>query len=881
MPPRRRLIASHGVLMAAPALMKIKDLVRNQLEQRAQKGERIYWNNFSSAWQKLSAGRGRAKKLGQGFSDKLVAMEAEEATELLIEKAGSVYGLMIVGSSSAESEVETSDDEGSPPLARSSPMGHDGSEGQFRPSSLGHGGTAGKGKAAHEVKGKQPMKEYFGKGAVQQEARTNERKGAREGPLPWEKGHPANLRRKEMEGRNQVNLHAASSEGRPERGQTWAQRLKGKPAQRTVRQGKGPAVSSPQPSWEKLNLVQDEWDTDIITQEELVQGDGLALVSKQFLYDNYEALCNTWGKAAAIIPTGIGWFAEKPRTPQFCELLKQRKEVNFVCTYDEDGRRVVRIKTGLLLQLSRDAYEKVQQRTNGLDEFFTPHKKEVSLEVVKDLMPAKKWEEACRDPREFIENALVQASGANADDLTLGYTANKGEAFAVIAKVPDECLSDVLTNIDRYFVFARKTVRGQDKDEEHVPLWLPQRRGADLLMQVRDVREHARRQAGGSYKGIAMRYRQGYQIGVRVQAEHAPLLRERILPKKMQPAEEARGVHGRAYYRVLGLPADLDKKTCSAELHRFLKWPTIPMREWAKPGLPTADWVVAADDPPPKWLFHIHFLGREGIFPVVIEEEIPKDATSRVLTPNVGNFAEDRVRGPSGPKYFFSSCWNEDESDDGADHEMDIEQDEKSTGYDEDPASTGAYGKAAAAVAAGKSKGCYPKGKSGPVEGRSQPATPIAPTCWEYSDDFEQDRPWSKDQAAPCAPPPQSHFIGESGLGEQLQMMMQTMQVMMQKIEAESAERQMQMHQIQQEQASRNDRADAFEKLMLGFKDDTERRFRESHEEETSYPRGRKGPRAPSTSEESRGRDRGRSRTEERRRARRKTANSDEQDGEY
>ncbi len=308
--------------MAAPALLKIKDLVKTQLEQRAQKGDKIYWNNFSSAWQKLTAGRGRAKKLGQGFSDKLVAMEAEEAAELLIEKAGSVYGLMIVGHSSAESEVETSNDEEHLPLARSLLTGHDGSEGQFRPSSFGHGGTGGKGKTAHETKGKEPVKGYAGRGAAHQDVRAGERKGAREGPLPWEREHPANLRRKEVEGRKQVNPRTTGHEARPEGAQTWAQRLKGKPAQRTAKQGKGPTMGSPQPPWEKASLVQEEWDADVITQEELVAGDGVALVSKQFLYDNYEALSNTWCKAAEIIPPGIEWFADKPRTRKLCKLLR-------------------------------------------------------------------------------------------------------------------------------------------------------------------------------------------------------------------------------------------------------------------------------------------------------------------------------------------------------------------------------------------------------------------------------------------------------------------------------------------------------------------------------------------------------------------------------
>ncbi len=886
--------------MAAAALPKIRDLVRDQLEQKARKGHKIYWNNFASAWQKLTAGRGRAKKLGQGFSDKLVSVEAEEAVDLLIEKAGAIYGLMIVGQTSEGSDADTSTDDERLPPARSSPMGHDGSDGHLRPtarsspmghdgsdaqpppSPLGHGGADVDTMGDAGAKGKGPAKGRSGKGSWQLSPRSDERKGARVGPLPWEKEHPANLRRTEIEGRRQLNARGKGQEDKNEGG-TWAQRLKGKPAQKAQRQGKGPVASSAQPAWEKLCLMQEEWDVDVITQEELVDGDGIALVSKQFFYDNYEALSNTWSKAAAIIPPGIEWFADKPRTRQLCELLRRHHEVHFAFTYDEDGKRMHRTKRGLLLQLSKDEGEVVRQCTEVLEDFLTPQKQEISLEFMRDLMPAKKWDEASRNPRDFFEDALMNVTGCKGDDFNVGYITNKGEAFAVIVKVPEEALTEVLTNIDRSYIFARRTVRGEEKDDLHVPLWLPQRKSADLLMHVRDAREHARRQAGSFYRGIAVRYRQGYQIGIRVKAEHAPALRERILPKKLQPAEEAKGVHGRAYYRVMGLPADLDKKTCSTELHRVLRWPTIPMREWVKPGSPTADWIVAADDPPPRRLFHIRLLGSEIFFPVVIEEDIPRGTKDRVFTPNINSRGKGTEQRPSGPKYFHPSCWAEDDVDERSDLEMDCEQDEEGPGRDGDLGPNEAYGRAAAAVAAGRTKGSRSKGKEGYVDRWSQPATPCSPTVLAGGGAGEQEEGWSEGPAGLDGHEAQSHFIGESDPGGPMTMqaMMQAMQSLMQKIENESNDRQLQIYHMQQEQLARSERAEAFEKTMLGFKEETEKRFRDENDRRAPHARGRKGPRASSSSGESRGRDRGRSRTEDRRRARRRTVTSDKEDDQY
>ncbi len=354
--------------------------------------------------------------------------------------------------------------------------------------------------------------------------------------------------------------------------------------------------------------------------------------------DNHEAMSNTTAKAAAILPYGLEWFANKERTRKLCKLLHESSVVSFTFAFGDDGRSVRRTKTGHLVQLSKISYEKVEQRTGEVFDFLTPLMEEASLEFSRELMPPRKWEEATKNPRAFLEQALFQATGLDKGKYKIGYVANKGESHAVTVKLPQEYLVEVLMNIDRYHVFARKTVRGEEKDAENVPVWLPTKRNVDMLMQIRDAREHAKRQAGGHFRGISVRYRQGgYQIGVRVVAEHAPTLRTRILPRQMQPVEEAMDVLGTQHYRIIGLPADLDKNSCSRELYRVLRWATIPIREWTKSGSATADWIVAADTPPPRDIFYIRMLGSDTVSPVIIEEEVQKGAKGRIFIPNVGH----------------------------------------------------------------------------------------------------------------------------------------------------------------------------------------------------------------------------------------------------
>ncbi len=168
-------------------------------------------------------------------------------------------------------------------------------------------------------------------------------------------------------------------------------------------------------------------------------------------------------------------------------------------------------------------------------------------------------------------------------------------------KVPTHLTCTVLTNVDRHHLFARMTVRDEERDHEHEPVWMQADGNPNFLAHVRELREAGLRIAGVSCRGICIRYLRdnaGLQAGVRVVADDAPAVRRKLLPATLQPADEVKHVVGRQYFRVFGLPLNMTIKSVSAQLFREIGWAVLPIREIARPTSKTATWVVVADEAP-------------------------------------------------------------------------------------------------------------------------------------------------------------------------------------------------------------------------------------------------------------------------------------------
>ncbi len=833
-------MASPGDRVGASALAKVRDIVKLQLEKKSAQGKRIYWNNFGSAWQKLTAGRGRAKKLGRGFADELATLGAEEATELLVEKAGAIYGLIIVGSTAGETDEDSSAEEEQGPTPWPSPLGHGGGEAisvpfestkggksqtpQPRSSLTGHDGEEGEWDTWTKkgAKGSAPASSSADAWADARRKGGGKPAPAASRTFPWERAHLEQQSQRKGEGKGSAPT-------------SWAQRLKGsgkKSTQESMKgggKGKGKPLPAPQPSWEKGWLVGEEWDADTIMEDELTQKDGIALVSRQFFLENYKSMQTHHGRAAAVLPPGKEWFNGRPREQSLVHLLENRSRVvDFTYAYDEDGREIWRPKRGLLVQLGD--LEDVRQSSGQIYKFQTAQLEEVSLEFCRDLAPPRLWDDAGGDPRAYFEHAVAMAANMPGIAPRVSAVTNKGEAYAVTVKIPPQYTRAVLTNIDKQYVFARKTVRGEEKDTQNLPIWLPLKRRTELLAQIREAREQARQQAGEAFRGIAIRYRQGYQIGVRVIEEMWTTLRPRFLPKSMLPADEARDVVGRLHYWVYGLPPDLDRNAVSSDLFHSIGWATLPIRERARPNAHSADWLVAADAPPQRFWFSIEAGGQ--VSPVVIEED-PANRREKVLVPNVRREGGNIVHSHSGPRY-FGNVFMEDGYDDvslpdtenyedqagcaegGAPGPADARMDEEESGGLE------AYGRAATSVAKGTAKGIG-KGKSKPCpEGMRAPLppTPMVPPHVEDVGGAE-----AASVHADGTVHGQSRRASERA-SDQTQDLLRSI---MQRMEEEKRERQEQMLQMQKEQEKRDERLAIFEQRMLAFQFETEQRCQALH----------------------------------------------------
>ncbi len=224
---------------------------------------------------------------------------------------------------------------------------------------------------------------------------------------------------------------------------------------------------------------------------------------------------------------------------------------------------------------------------------------------------------------------------------------------------------------------------------------------------------------------------------MRVVADDAPAVRRKILPATLQPAEEAKHVVGKMFFRVFGLPLHMTKRSVSAQLHREIGWAVLPIREIVRPSSKTATWVVTADEAPSEPRFFARFGGSRAANVVSIEAEETK-TKGRSFAPN--RWVRPQ---PTGPRYFNPYLVAHDDNDiamaDGRGAETVQYDDEDSGGQNKEgvfesaqESSDGAWGLVSRASRK-KGKGKHGDGKNAEVrtaKGKSErcnPAPPPAP----------------------------------------------------------------------------------------------------------------------------------------------------------
>ncbi len=625
-------MASPGEKGGAEKRRLMKASIEGELRERESAGVVVFWTNFTSSWQKISAGTGRAKRLGKGVFEALEGLSPKEALDELNAKVQENFGVCILGG--YKRDQETTDAETDNPPERyprwASPLGHaaasaEGS-GVAWASPMGHAASQDEG---HKGKGPTPTVAHDPWASF----------------LPKGWGPPKGSRAEaEKGGRHSKGQRKAyAMDARREQPSAWGQRLR----QKGQKASKGKTPMAGQPPWEKGSLLEEEWNVEVITQEDLLERDGVALVSRQFLLEFSDTLITNGGPSAAIIPSGLQWFENKPRTEILAQMLNRAEEISFNYAYQEDGVVRTRPKEGHLIQLA--AWEEVVQKTGQLRSFHAEVLDEITLEFFREAMPPRKWEEVTKDPRQFIERVVASITDDETLSLRMSRVRDKGDSMMATVKIPPESTMAVLTNADRHHLFARVTLRDDAKDQGHEPIWLNHDGRSNFLAFIREIRESGLRHAGAAYRGICMRRLRdgaGLQAGVRVVADQAPVVRCRILPNNMQPPEEAKNVIGRQYYKIFGLPLDMTKRSVSAQLYREVGWAVLPVRELVRAASRTATWVVAADDPPSEWRFFARFGGSLSSNVITIEAE-EGGAKGRNFVPN--RWARPQ---PTGPLYF-------------------------------------------------------------------------------------------------------------------------------------------------------------------------------------------------------------------------------------
>ncbi len=450
---------------------QLKAKLEAELRERQSLGYTIFWTNFTSSWQKICAGTGRAKRLGKGVLESLDGLSPREALDALNTKTLDNFGVAIVGNKVDHdlAEVTDSDYAADEPPRWASPLGHAAAEGDGPSaawaSPMGHAASQGeriKGKGPSPPTVNDPWASFLPKGWGPPKGKGKTEAARAAAPLaPSRKG--------------QKSSSVGGKGGKPT---PWARRLR-------TAAGDGKGGVAAQPQWERGSLLGEEWNVEVVTQEELLERDGIALVARQFLLENSDMLVTNGGPSAAIIPEGLEWFEDKPRTEILAKLLTDAQDVSFNFSFLENGVPRTRPKEGHLIQL---AWEDVVQKTGPLRSFFAEKLDEITLEFYRAAMPPRKWEEVSKDPRQFIEKVVMDVTEDHTLMLRTSRVKDKGGSMMATVKVPADLTCAVLTNVDRHHLFARMTVRDAEKDQEHEPIWMQSNGEPNFLAHIWELR---------------------------------------------------------------------------------------------------------------------------------------------------------------------------------------------------------------------------------------------------------------------------------------------------------------------------------------------------------------------------------------------------------
>ncbi len=375
------------------------------------------------------------------------------------------------------------------------------------------------------------------------------------------------------------------------------------------------------PPWEEGTLVQAEWSVKPRTQWNIHEHDsGVALVGREFFMKNAETFYRG-GAIAVLLPPGLRYFHDKPRSSEVTSMLNEAETVSFTyCVVDETGRPRLSPKEGLLVQLGNIA---VRRRSQEALTFHTNEVQEMTLEVYKQGASEGLWRDAQKGLRSCLETSVARLIGKPDPFIRYYNESHKGESIQAVVKVEPEYVKPMLRDLDRYLILCRKTLRGQERDSTSTVIWLPVdlSDGAPALVKrIRMARANGIKAAGDGFLGVAVKGHGTYSVGVRVAPGYETAARNALLPASMLPPAETRDVIPKFNYFVKGLPPNLDKNLCARQLVQLIGWKTAPVREVTHPSATVATWLVATDAPPPRWTFHIR-TGRHGAQPVTIEEE--------------------------------------------------------------------------------------------------------------------------------------------------------------------------------------------------------------------------------------------------------------------
>ncbi len=88
-------MASHGAMASPEKKRQLKEKIEGELKEKQNQGHIVFWTNFTSSWQKICAGTGRAKRLGKGVLEGLEGLPPLEAAAALNTKTLENFGVAI------------------------------------------------------------------------------------------------------------------------------------------------------------------------------------------------------------------------------------------------------------------------------------------------------------------------------------------------------------------------------------------------------------------------------------------------------------------------------------------------------------------------------------------------------------------------------------------------------------------------------------------------------------------------------------------------------------------------------------------------------------------------------------------------------------------